>query len=75
METSKLTLGRIWPTERRELRARVRSEFLEMPGLVLTHAQAVRFFGLDPNCCNEVLSDLVGTGFLATDGRRFMRSN
>jgi len=45
-----------------------------MPGLVLTRPQAVRLFGLEPGCCNEILLDLVSTGFLDTDGRRFLRA-
>ena len=43
---------------------RVRGEFREMPGLTLTLAQAGRLWSLDPATCNEVLSDLVATGFL-----------
>jgi len=59
----------------RGVRSRVRSEFLEMPGLVLTLSQAMRLFALDPDSCREVLSDLVDAGFLATDGPRFLRAH
>ncbi len=43
---------------------RVRGEFREMPGLTLTVAQAGRLWSLDPHTCNEVLAELVATGFL-----------
>jgi hypothetical protein len=43
---------------------RVRGEFREMPGLVLTLAQAGRLWSLDAATCTEVLSQLVGSGFL-----------
>lgn len=43
---------------------RVRGEFREMPGLTLTVAQAGRLWSLDPPTCNEVLAQLVSTGFL-----------
>jgi hypothetical protein len=55
---------------------RVRGEFREMPGLSLTLAQAGRLWSLDDKTCNEVLSQLVETGFLCrrTDGA-FCRSS
>ena len=43
---------------------RVRSEFLEMPGLQLTAAQASRLFGLDATACKHVIDVLVKTSFL-----------
>jgi hypothetical protein len=57
--------------DRRRVRSRVRDEFLEMPGLVVTRAQAERLFGLEPELCEAVLTDLVDAGFLANDGGRF----
>jgi hypothetical protein len=44
---------------------RVRSEFLEMPGLRLTLAQATRFLSLDRAMCSELLDALVHSRFLA----------
>jgi DNA-binding IclR family transcriptional regulator len=44
---------------------RVRGEFLEMPGLRLTPAQAARFMSLDRSMCAELLEALVQSGFLA----------
>jgi hypothetical protein len=43
---------------------RVRSEYLEMPGLSLTQVQAQRFWGLEAKACEALLDALVRTGFL-----------
>jgi len=43
---------------------RVRAEFLEMPGLQLTTAQAARLFGLDRAACQHVIDVLVKASFL-----------
>lgn len=43
---------------------RVRSEYLEMPGLSLTQVQAQRLWGLDAKACDALLGALVKTGFL-----------
>jgi hypothetical protein len=43
---------------------RVRGEFLEMPGLCLTLAQARRLWGLDAPSCDTLLSALVDAKFL-----------
>lgn len=50
---------------------RVRGEFLEMPGLSLTRAQAQRLWGLDDTTCKHVIASLVAHGFLrqVADGR------
>lgn len=44
---------------------RVRSEFLEMPGLRLTPAQAQRLWGLERDVCDALLGALVDAKFLA----------
>jgi len=46
------------------LRHRVRSEFLEMPGLRLTPAQAARLWSLDRTTSDRILGELVDAGFL-----------
>jgi predicted transcriptional regulator of viral defense system len=46
------------------LLVRVQSEYLEMPGLKLTEAQARRLWGLDANSCRAVLATLIERGFL-----------
>ena len=43
---------------------RVRSEFLEMPGLQLTFAQAQRLWGLERELCERVVGVLIGDSFL-----------
>jgi hypothetical protein len=43
---------------------RVRSEFVEMPGLRLTPAQATRLWGLDRDACQAVIKALIDTSFL-----------
>ncbi len=49
---------------------RVRSEFVEMPGMELTIAQAVRLWNLGADDCRAVLDALVDTGFLCWTPRR-----
>jgi hypothetical protein len=43
---------------------RVRSEFLEMPGLRLTLPQAARLWGLDVAACEAVVEVLIRSAFL-----------
>ena len=43
---------------------RIRGEFLEMPGLRLTEAQAARLWGMDLPMCSELLRALIDTRFL-----------
>jgi hypothetical protein len=43
---------------------RIRSEFLEMPGLQLTLAQAARLWDLEPRACSAVIDALVDCEFL-----------
>ena len=47
-----------------ELVGRIRSEFLEMPGLRLTVLQASRLWGLDEESCRRVIDVLIGASFL-----------
>jgi hypothetical protein len=44
---------------------RVQGEFVEMPGLCLTAAQAQRLWGLDREVCDSLLETLVSANFLA----------
>jgi hypothetical protein len=43
---------------------RVRAEFVEMPGLRLTPAQATRLWGLEGDACHTVINALVASSFL-----------
>jgi hypothetical protein len=53
---------------------RVRGEYLEMPGLRLTVAQARRLWGLDATRCATLLQTLVDAQFLfKTRDGAFMR--
>jgi len=55
---------------------RVRSEFIEMPGLRLTPAQAARLWGMDDAACHHVIAALVRAAFLRwTPGGMVVRSD
>src|ERR1044071_2072108 len=57
-----------------EVLRRVKGEFLEMPGLRLTEAQARRLWGLDAAVCGALLGALVDANFLfQTRDGAFMR--
>jgi len=44
---------------------RIQGEFIEMPGLRLTAAQAQRLWGLDRHVCDQLLDELVKANFLS----------
>jgi hypothetical protein len=56
------------PLELRAIVERIRSEFLEMPGLQLTMPQAARLWGLDISACEQVVDVLVQSAFLRRTG-------
>ena len=57
-----------------EVLRRVQGEFLEMPGLRLTQAQACRMWGLEKASCDALLGALVDAKFLyRTRDGAFMR--
>jgi hypothetical protein len=58
-----------------ELHVRARAEYLEMPGMRLTLAQAARLFNLPPDVCAATLDALVGTGFLYRSGLTYIRAD
>jgi hypothetical protein len=53
------------PETRTLIGERIRGEFREMPGLVLTAAQACRLWSLDGPTCHAALAQLVDAGFLS----------
>ncbi len=57
------------PGEREPALQRVVGEYLEMPGLSLTVAQARRLWGLDARTCERLLEELVGEHFLERTSR------
>lgn len=57
------------PTRSLELARRIRTEYLEMPGLQLSADQAARLWAVDQGTCLTALGALVETGYLIRDGR------
>jgi hypothetical protein len=54
--------------------SRARADYLEMPGLKLTSAQAARLWTLDSDTCEAVLTTLVAERFLVrTPNASFVR--
>jgi hypothetical protein len=62
-------------TEHIELRNRVCSEYLEMPGLKLSVPQACRLWNTDPVSSQDVLSELVEAAFLRRRGDFYLRAD
>jgi hypothetical protein len=55
---------------------RIQGEFIEMPGLRLTPAQAQRLWGLERAICDELLGALVDSKFLSqTRDGAFVRTD
>jgi hypothetical protein len=55
---------------------RIQGEYVEMPGLRLTAAQAQRLWGLDRSVCEQLLSALVNANFLSqTRDGAFVRTD
>lgn len=55
---------------------RLRSEFLEMPGLRLTVPQVQKLCGIESHLCRAVLDALVDAGFLTVDAQnRYARAS
>ena len=50
---------------RSQLLLRIREEYLEMPGLQLTSAQARRLWGEDRATCDAAFANLIETKFLS----------
>lgn len=62
------------PVHVHALVTRIRSEFMEMPGLRLTLAQASRLFGLEEPACAHVVDVLIRSDFLRwTPGGKLTR--
>jgi hypothetical protein len=54
---------------------RAKAEFREMPGLILTEAQAARLLSFDQALCREVLTALVEQQFLMRRRDTFQRAS
>ena len=59
-----VTALRTAPEAPQELLRRIQGEYVEMPGLILTEAQARRLWALDDRTCRVVLATLVERSFL-----------
>lgn len=57
----------------RDLQARIRAEYAEMPGLNLTLPQASRLFNCDATTCTRALMRLIAAGVLSADEGVFVR--
>lgn len=55
--------------------ARIRAEYGEMPGLVLTRAQAQRLWRLSPAECDAALATLISEGFLIYTRHVYVRAS
>jgi hypothetical protein len=58
---------------RDETRARVRADYLELPGLILTASQAARLWAIDHAIATDVLDELTEAGFLLRNGDQYAR--
>jgi DNA-binding IclR family transcriptional regulator len=54
-----------------DLLRRARAEFREMPGMCVTPAQAARLWRMSPASAEQLLSELVHTGYLVCRGERY----
>ena len=70
-----MTLTLATPRHRADLTARTRAEFLDMPGLRLTLAQASRLCGASPEECQCVLDKLIEEGLLCRAGNLYQRAD
>ena len=51
----------------------IRAEYLEMPGLCLTIAQAARLWNANPDECSQTLDQLTRAGFLYRSKDQYLR--
>jgi hypothetical protein len=66
---------RRFPAPAPELLRRIQNEYHEMPGLILTEAQARRLWSLDAETCRAVLTVLLQRRFLRrTPAGAYIRS-
>jgi hypothetical protein len=64
MHTSVMHARASHPPTASDLRSLIRAEFMEMPGLSVTLAQAARLWNADRSQCFEALETLSREGFL-----------
>ena len=66
---------RVTACEDRALCTRIIGEYLEMPGLNVTIAQACRLWNIDQSRCVRLLDTLLRSGFLQRTGDRYVRAD
>jgi hypothetical protein len=54
----------------RKLVQRIGEEFENLPNLHMTAIEAARFWGLDLFTCQQVLAELLASGFVRLDGEQ-----
>lgn len=60
---------------RADLKARARAEYLEMPGMCLTLAQATRLLNASADECQGVLEELIADGLLCRVADAYVRAD
>jgi hypothetical protein len=70
-----MVVDRVRQCEKRVLCARIISEFVDMPGLTITMAEACRLWDIDEPRCKELLNTLAASGFLRKSGDSYMRAD
>lgn len=60
--------------EKHSLEQRVKSEYREMPGLLLSDSQAIRLLNIEPETWQSVSSKLLETGFLKRTPKGYVKS-
>ena len=73
LESSILYPGAASEQRDRDLQARIRAEYDDMPGLNLTLPQASRLFNCDATTCAQALMRLIAEGVLSADEGVFVR--
>ena len=63
------------PADMERILKAIQGEYLEIPGLSLTHPQASRLFSLDGETTTTALSNLVNANFLQLAGNRYIRKD
>ena len=63
------------PDGRRDISTTIKGEYLEMPGLRLTLAQAARLFSMKPGVIEAALDRLVASSFLRHMGAFYARAD
>jgi hypothetical protein len=75
MHTPGTTTHPVQPLQSADLVSLIRAEYLEMPGLSVTLAQAARLWNVDRRQCLDVLDALTKEGFLYRARESYVRTS